>query len=130
MKYILLYTVLITGCATASPVDFLVPTRQLPATQEFLGKASPPKAFLYHSLADTKIEKAMLKARLEIYKGQYELARVGNEVVVTMADPLSNLAWGAILLLLTSLGIAVPKPGTAAKITEAGNMKPEDFNRK
>ena len=115
------------GCASATPIDFLIPTRQLPESERFLAEALPPSCFLYHNLADTKIEKKLMRARLEVYKGQYELARVGNEAVIAFAEPLSNLAWGGILAALAAAGIMVPKPGTTAKIKQAGAMPPDQF---
>jgi len=128
MKIQLLVALLaVSGCAVATPIDFLIPTRQLPESERFLAEAQPPSCFIYHNLADTKIEKAMMKARLEVYKGQYELARVGNEAVIAFAEPISNLAWGAIVAALAAGGIMVPKPGTSAKIQQAGATDPKEF---
>lgn len=118
----------ICGCANGSPIDFLIPTRKLPESERFLNEAQPPSCFFYHNLADTKIEKKLMRARLEMYKGQYELARVGNEAVITFADPISNLAWGGIVAGLAAAGIMVPKPGTKAKIDQARALPPKEKN--
>jgi len=120
---------LLAGCASASPIDFLIPTRGLPASEAFLAEAQPPSCFVYHNLADTKIERKLMRARMELYKGQYEVAKVGNDAVIAVAEPLSNLAWGGIVALLGACGLMIPKPGTAARVKQAGAMNPDEFKR-
>ena len=60
----LILLVSLAGCA-ATPVDIFIPTSKGIVTEEVLGHLNPtkPANMMYHSLADTKAEKALLDIR-------------------------------------------------------------------
>lgn len=125
-----LCSVLVAGCASASPIDFLIPTPVVPATTNYLGHVTPPKMNgMYHSLRDSKNEKALLAVRKVELDALYQVADNSNGLVIAAINPISTGLWALILAGAASIGLITPKPGTAAKIREAGLKDPEEFKK-
>jgi hypothetical protein len=121
MKILIVLTLfLLTGCASASPLDFLIPTPVLPVTTNYLGHITPPKMNrIYHSLRDTKNETALLEVRKTELDALYMVAKTGNGLVEDTFDPISDMLWIALLGATGGTCLAIPKPGTKAKIERA-----------
>lgn len=131
-KILILLTLplLLTGCALASPIDFLIPTPTVPVATNYLGHITPPKMNgMYHSLRDTKNETALLEVRKVELDALYMVAKTGNGLVEETFDPLSTVAWGALLAAAVAAGLVTPSPGTRAKIRAAGTQDPEEFKK-
>jgi hypothetical protein len=123
--FILAGVLMVGGCASASPIDFLIPTPTMGVTTNYLGHITPPKMNrFYHSLRDTKNEKAMLPVRKAELDTLYEISRVGNGLVEATYDPVSNGAWALLLLGAGALGLTIPTPGTKSKIEAALKSPP------
>lgn len=114
----------ICGCASASPLDLFVPTRKpSAATTEYLGHLLPTNAVpankMYHSLIDTKIEKALVPVRKMELQGLHFAAKGETEIIDAMGSKFSNGIWGGITAILVATGYMTPRPKEKAKITEA-----------
>jgi len=119
--------ILSAGCASATPIDFLIPTKApSEATTEYLGHLYPDYKSnkLYHSLSDTKFEKAMVPIRKMELQGLYYAAKGELDFIDMVGSKMSGAAWTGISALLLAAGIAVPKPGTQAKIDKAKSEFP------
>lgn len=130
MKTLIVVFVFITGagCATASPIDFLIPTPVMPITTNYLGHITPPKVNrLFHSLRDTKNETALLEVRKVELDALYQVAKVGNGVIIETFDPISTAVWASLLAVAAGAGLAIPAPGTRARIQLAGEKDPAEF---
>jgi hypothetical protein len=121
MKILLILSlVIVTGCASASPIDFLIPTPTVMVTTNYLGHITPPRMnFLYHSLRDTKNETALLEVRKSELDALYMIAKTGNGLVEETFNPISSLAWTLLLGATGAAGLLTPKPGTKAKLDQA-----------
>lgn len=134
--YILLIAAsfMLCGCASASPLDWVLPTRKPSlATTEYLGHLYRTNYVngVYHSLTDTKIEKAMVGIRKMELQGLHYAAKGETELLDAMYSKVSDGAWAGLLgaLSLTGLGagVLIPRPGEKARIKEAGMTPPDDF---
>lgn len=118
-------TVLLHGCATAAPWDIFWPTRQGVVTSNYLGELSfdRPANGMYHSLMDTKAEKALIPVR-KMYLEAVRLAAKGEtDIIDSGASLLSNGLWVGLTALLGGGALFVPRPGEKALIREA-ELKP------
>ena len=118
----------VVGCASASPIDFLIPTPKAPATDEYLGHVQVGKVNrMYHSLSDTKIERRLLDVRKVELQALYSVAKVSNDAIIDFADPISTAAFGALIALAGGAGIMIPRPQEKSKINEAGMTDSREF---
>ena len=126
-KLILLPILFLVGCASATPFDIIVPTRKPSiATSEYLGHLYPTNYAngMYHSLVDTKVEKAMVPLRDAELKGLKIVAQGELEFYEKMGDATSVGLWGLAGVALTALGWQIPRPQEKAKVVEALHKKP------
>lgn len=128
---LLFITGLLTGCASGSPVDFLIPTKKSPVAKEYLGHLNLTNDVnhVYHSLSDTKLENQLIEIRKLELQGLYLVNKKYNELMVQTAEPFSNALWIGITMLLTSAGIMVPRPQEKAKVIEALHKEPPHKNK-
>ena len=124
MRFILILAgvLMVSGCATASPIDFLIPTKKpSEATTEYLGHLYPDYKTnrLYHSLSDTKFEKAMVPIRKMELQGLYYAAKGELDFIDMAGSAASNGVWGLLLVGAGALGLTIPTPGTKSKIDAA-----------
>lgn len=128
MKYILLIPFLfIVGCVGASPIDFLIPTREpTDATEEYLGHLYPTNNVnrMYHSLSDTKYKKMLVPLREAELKGLQVVAKGELAFMESVGNTASNLIWGGVIGLAGLLGWQIPRPQEKTKVTEALYKKP------
>lgn len=128
MKHLSILLVLfLAGCASATPIDFLIPTRKpTPATQEYLGHLFPTNACngMYHSLSDTKIEKMLVPLRDAELKGLKIVAQGELEFIDKVGTATSNGIWGLIVAGAGLMGWQIPRPQEKAKVTEALHKQP------
>ena len=130
MKLLLLLTVLVAGCASAGPLDLLTPTkRPSGAYREYMGHLYTTNTAngVYHSLVDTTFEKNMVNVRKMELEGLRFAAKGETELIEGIGKMMSNGAWAGLSALLIAGGIALPAPGTKAKIQEAGQTDPNEF---
>ena len=122
-KLIILFVVTaftLVGCASGSPIDFLIPTPKSPATDVYLDHVQIGKVnWFYHSLSDTKIESKLLNVRRLELQAMYQVAKVSNEAIIEVADPISNAVFGGLIALAGGAGIMIPRPQEKSKIKEA-----------
>lgn len=130
LKGLVLITILaLTGCASATPIDILIPTRKpSAATQEYLGHLYQTNNAnrLYHSLVDTKVEKAMIPLRNAELKGLKIVAQGEIELYERMGDATSKGVWGGIIALAGLAGWQIPRPQEKGKVTEALHKQPPE----
>lgn len=129
MKSLLIFFLFLSvcGCVVASPLDPLIPTsKPSEATTEYLGHLTParPVNGLFHSLSDTKIEKALVPVRKMELEGLYFAAKGETEIIDAMGTRFSNGVWGGITGLLVAAGYLAPRPQEKAKVAEALQTKP------
>ena len=120
---------LVTGCASASPIDIFIPTkRPSPAYDEYMGHLNPTNGYksnrMFHSLSDTKLEKAMVNVRKMELEGLRYAAKGETELIDAMGSKISNGLWMGITALLATTGIMLPRPQEKGKIAEALNKPP------
>ena len=125
----------ICGCANGSPIDLFIPTkRPSPAYDEYMGHLYPTNGFkankMYHSLVDTKLEKALVDVRKMELEGLRYAAKGETELIERIGTSLSNGIWAGITAILTATGIMLPRPAEKGKIAVAGNMEPSEFKQK
>ena len=128
-KYILsaLMVLLLVGCTSATPIDFLIPTKKpSPATQEYLGHLMPTNSVnrLYHSLSDTKYEKMLVPLRDAELRGLKVVAQGELEFIDKVGTATSNGIWGGLVGLAGLLGWQIPRPQEKAKVIEALHKDP------
>lgn len=112
--------VLVAGCASATPIDFIWPTRMDNTTKEVLGADAPKASFVpWHTLSDTKAEKEVIDAKIQVWVAKGELAKENNSQIKKQNDPISIGIWGIITAILMACGIFVPRPQEGKKVTEA-----------
>ena len=115
-------TLLVSGCA-ATPIDFLIPTKKPSVvTQEYLGSlytTNRVSNMMYHSLSDTKYEKAMIPVRKVVLEGLYYGAKAEIDTIDKIGTATSNGVWGLIVAGAGLMGWQIPRPQEKAKVTEA-----------
>ena len=122
---LIISVMMIAGCATASPIDWLVPTPSDTTMDAFLGDDSPNASLLpYHTLADTIAEKKAVDNKLVVYKAQGELAKGKASFVEAVYAPVSSGLWALLLALAASLGWVMPSPAEKHKVEAALNKPP------
>lgn len=128
-KIFLLMALLVSGCASASPIDIAIPTAKPSiATTEYLGHLAP-KGYangLYHSLIDTKIESALVPVRKMELQGLHMAAKGETDVIEAIGSKFSNGIWGGATALLIAAGYMTPRPQEKSKISEALNADPPE----
>lgn len=131
MKKLLLIlpVMLIVGCASGSPIDFLIPARRpSPATTEYLGHLYQTNNVnsLYYSVSDAQINKQLVPIRKMELQGLYYAAKGETELLEGMGSMTSNLIWGAVVGAVGLAGWQIPRPQEKAKVIEALHTpKPE-----
>ena len=122
---------LVSGCASGTPLDIIIPTpKPSPVYTEYMGNLNYTNNanHLYHSLVDTKREKAMLVPRKMELQG-LELAAKGEmDIIESAGDRLSNGLYGTLVALAGILGWQLPRPGEKAKVLEALHKEPPHLN--
>ena len=132
---LLLIIAALSGCAGASPIDFLIPTRKpTPATEEYLGHLYSTNNVnrMYHSLSDTKFEKALVPLRKAELEGLAMVAKGELDFIDAVGTMASNGVYGAIVAVAGMVGLNLPRPKEKALIAEALNKKAtaEDLTHK
>jgi hypothetical protein len=126
-RLLLLLIILLSGCAAASPIDFLIPSPTMGVTTNYLGHVTPPKMNgIYHSLRDTKNETALLEVRKAELDALYFIAKTGNGLVAETFDPISSALWVGLLGAAGAAGLFVDKPGTKKRIDVAKAEQPDN----
>jgi len=116
---------MMTSCAYASPIDWLIPTPSDATMEEFLGDDAPNASLLpYHTLSDTIAEKKAVDNKMMVYKAQGELAKGKAAFIETVYAPVSNGLWALLLALAASLGWVMPSPSEKHKVEAALNKPP------
>ena len=122
---LLLGLLLITGCVSASPIDWMVPTPVNPIATNYLGHTKLPNInFMFHSLKDTKIESRLFELRKLELDALYNLSVESNKAIIATYDPISDGLWSLLILAAGGLGLSIPKPGTKARVNEALHQEP------
>ena len=122
----LMLTLCLVGCASASPLDILWPTRQGGVTSNYLGHLNyEGKAnFMYHSLADTKIEGQLIKVRTMELEALRIAAKGETAIINASASLMSNAVYGGLTALLVAAGVMVPRPQERGLVQEALHKRP------
>lgn len=133
MKAILLSlaTLSLVGCAAGSPIDFLIPTpRPSVATEEYLGHLYYTNDVnrMYHSLSDTKIEKALVPIRKMELQGLFLAAKGETEIIEQMGSKVSNGLWVGVMALAGLAGWQLPSPREKGNVTAALHKQPPTTN--
>ncbi len=118
---------LVVGCAHGTPIDILIPTKKpSPVTVKYLDELYPDyKANrMYHSLADTKFEKAMIPLRKMQLEGMYLAAKGEVGVIDAAGSAMSKGAWAAIIAGVGLAGWQLPRPQEKLKVLEAEHRPP------
>lgn len=119
----LLLLFVLPGCASASPIDFLVPAkRPSPATEEYLGHLYQTNYVangLYYSVSDAKMHKAFVPVRRMELEGLHAAAKGEMEIIDAIGSKLSNGIWGGLMGIAALAGWQLPSPREKAKVTEA-----------
>ena len=123
---VLVLTFCLVGCASAGPLDIFWPTRQGAVTSNYLGHLNYDgnANFLYHSLADTKIEKELIQIRTMELQALKIAAKGETDIINTSASLMSNAVWGGITALLVGAGVMIPRPQEKGKVVEALHKTP------
>ena len=128
MKHLSILLVLfLAGCASATPIDFLIPTpKPSHPSQMFLGDLYSTNKVnkMYHSLADTKREKAMVPLADALMTGYKIVAQAELEYYDKVGTNASNGLWGLIVAGAGLMGWQIPRPQEKAKVTEALHKQP------
>ena len=121
-NFLVMALCLLCGCASASPIDILIPTtKPSVATTEYLGHLTPAGYAngMYHSLIDTKIEKGLIPVRKMELQGLHLAAKGETELIDYFGSKFSNGIYGGITALLVACGYMAPRPQEKAKVAEA-----------
>jgi len=123
---LLLFTFCLVGCSTAGPLDIIWPTRQGGVTSNYLGHLNydAPANFLYHSLADTKIEGQLIKVRQMELEALRMAAKGETAIIDSSASLMANALYGVITAVLVGAGYMAPRPQEKAKIEAALKTSP------
>lgn len=125
-----IFTVTLVGCASGSPIDFLIPTKTpMLVTKDYLGMLYTTNSVnkMYHSLSDTKIEKHLIELRKVQLQGSYVVAKGEIALIEELGDRMSTGAWLGITAVLGAAGIMVPRPQEKTKINKAGLTDSREF---
>jgi hypothetical protein len=124
-KLIFVACLVLTGCASGTPIDFIWPTVKDNATDKVLGDDAPKASFVpWHTLADSKAEKAAIDPKIQEWIARGELAKKNTGQVVSQNNAISVGLWGVIVAGVGLLGWQIPRPQEGKKVVEALHKQP------